>query len=287
MSKLSSSLKALISAPFARPNTLPAPPQVRSVYERLRKEASAKNVGTSAWLTLSTATTMTMNSPDGLKELYNIATDSSKDKAHSVATAELMREVGLKCIGFNGVPRTINCLGAFRAGLPSEIVSSLSTKPTRQSSPANISSILSRGAGLWKSIYHPFDQKLFSKLAESHPDLPVFIVNHEYGALFADPEQRGLVTGGKVGRVLTSIVAVAGLRSQTGVGPQVTSHVFGLRKAYEDGSYKAEGESPVEGGEWLASDEGNIWLLESVDSIVEALSEGQGTSFAPGIKAKL
>ena len=53
MSKLSSSLKALISAPFARPNTLPAPPRIRSVYERLRQEALAKNVGTPAWLTLS------------------------------------------------------------------------------------------------------------------------------------------------------------------------------------------------------------------------------------------
>jgi hypothetical protein len=91
-----------------------------------------------------------------------------------------------------------------------------------------------------------------------------------------------------VGRVLTSVVAVACLRSQTGVGPQVTSHVFGLRKAYEDGSAKADGESVVEGGEWLASDEGNMWLLKSVDSIVEALGEGKGSTFAPGmIKSKL
>lgn len=74
-----------------------------------------------------------------------------------------------------------------------------------------------------------------------------------------------------MGRVLTSIVAVSCLRSQTGVGPQVTSHVFGLRKAYEDGSANAKGEFAVEGGEWLASDEGNQWLLNSIDTIVEAL----------------
>jgi len=91
------------------------------------------------------------------------------------------------------------------------------------------------------------------------------------------------VTGAKVGRVLTSIVAVAGLRAQTGVGPQVTSHLFGLRKAYEDGTYKAPGEFEVEGGKWLASDEGNIWLLESIDRIVEVLGEGRGSSFAPGL----
>lgn len=53
MSKLSPSLKALIHAPFAKPNTLPAPPRIRSVYEALRKDASAKNVGVPAWLTLS------------------------------------------------------------------------------------------------------------------------------------------------------------------------------------------------------------------------------------------
>jgi hypothetical protein len=53
MSKLSASLKALIGAAHARPNTLPAPPRIRSVYERLRQEAAAKNVGTTAWLSMS------------------------------------------------------------------------------------------------------------------------------------------------------------------------------------------------------------------------------------------
>lgn len=45
---------------------------------------------------------MTMNSPESLTELFHLATSSS-DKAKSVQTAELMREIGLKCIGFNGV----------------------------------------------------------------------------------------------------------------------------------------------------------------------------------------
>jgi len=153
----------------------------------------------------------------------------------------------------------------------------------RSLTASNITQTITRGESLWKSIYRPFDSKLYSKLGESHPDLPIFIVNAEYGALFSDPKEIGHVTGAKVGRVLTSIIAVACLRAQTGVGPQVTSHIFGLRKAYEDGSYNAEGEFEVDGGEWLASDEGNVWLLNSVDSIVEALGEGRGTTFAPGI----
>jgi hypothetical protein len=90
-----------------------------------------------------------------------------------------------------------------------------------------------------------------------------------------------------VGRVLTSIAGVSCLRAQTGVGPQVVSHVFGLRKAYEDGSFEAAGEEMVEGGKWLSSNEGSIWLLGVVDRIVEAIGAG-GTSFAPGmLKAKL
>lgn len=35
---------------------------------------------------------------------------------------------------------------------------------------------------------------------------------------------------------------------------------------------------------WLGSDEGSVWLLESVDAIVKALGRGQGTTFAPGME---
>jgi hypothetical protein len=117
--------------------------------------------------------------------------------------------------------------------------------------------------------------------------LPLFIVNHEYGALFSDPPAQNY-SSAKVGRVLTSLVAVACLRAQTGVGPQVLSHVFGLQKAFEDGSFEAKGEVSVDGAKWLASEEGIEWLLRSVDGIVRALGEGGESSFAPGMgKAKL
>lgn len=225
---------------------------------------------------------MTMNSPESLTQLYNLATSSSADATKSAQTAELMREIGLKCIGFNGVPRTINCLGAFRASLPETVTSQLSTTPRRIPSQKNIDEIIQRGESLWDSIYHPFSDKLSAKLGDSHPDLPVHIINHEYGALFADPPT--LDPHAKVGRVLTSLVAVACLRAQTGVGPQVVSHVFGLRKAYED--ERADMKEEVEGGEWLSGEEGNTWLLQSVDRIVDALGGGSGSNFAP-IKSKL
>jgi hypothetical protein len=87
-----------------------------------------------------------------------------------------------------------------------------------------------------------------------------------------------------IGRVLTSILAISCLRSQTGVGPQVVSHVFGLRKAFEDGS--AAKEEEVVGGKWLATDEGSLWLLEQVDSVVQAIGEERGSTFAPGFEGR-
>ena len=157
-------------------------------------------------------------------------------------------------------------------------------------SRTNIDSTLDRGNGLWSSIYRPFSDKLTSKLAQSHPDLPVYIIESEYGALFSDPPSADS-TIPDVGRVLTSVIAVSCLRSQTGVGPQVVSHIFGLRKAFDDGT--AEPESEVQGGKWLASNEGSLWLLEQVDKIVGAIGGQNGTGFAPGfqtdkpLKAKL
>jgi hypothetical protein len=102
MSKLSPSLKALISASHARPGPIPAPRHAEAVYSKIEREATAHKLGRPSWLALSTAATMTMNSPDSMLALY-MAASKSKPESESVAIAELMREVGLKCIGFNGV----------------------------------------------------------------------------------------------------------------------------------------------------------------------------------------
>jgi hypothetical protein len=80
-------------------------------------------------------------------------------------------------------------------------------------------------------------------------------------------------------------VAIACLRAQTGVGPQVLSHVFGLRKGVEDGSYKQDAQGEAESGvQYLASDEGIEWILKTIDRIVEVVG---GASFAPGRESKL
>lgn len=249
-----------------------------------------------------------MNSPDSLSHIYALRatqdTSSSGGSSSSgkteLATAELIRETALKCISFNGIPRTINCLNAFRTTLPEPVAGALSKQPTRLPTSSNIDDIRSRGRQLWDSIYRPFEDKLYEKLGEAHPDLPVYILNFHYGALLADPPADGVVrrsvkskdgngeeTGvAGLGRLLTSVVAVACLRAQTGVGPQVLSHVFGLRKAIEDGTWVEDGESE-EGARWLTGEEGNTWILNSVDEIVEAIGEGRGSSFAAGKDSKL
>lgn len=286
MSKLSPALKELINAPFARPGQTAAPSRIQRVFEQIASEANAKKYGRSPWLTLSAAATFTLNSPDALHALYQAATSSSISKPlvhEPVAAAGLIREVGLKCISFNGIPRTINCLGAFRSSLDDSVRQKLSTVPSRQLDPSNIAASNSRGRSLWESIYTPFESKLLDKLADSHPDLPVHILGSHYGPLLADPPaevRHGLAS---VGRGLTSIVAIACLRAQTGVGPQVLSHVFGLRKGVEQGAHLTEAAQDAEGIERLASDEGCQWILKSVDSISEAI----GSNFAQPRESKL
>lgn len=232
-------------------------------------------------LSLQSAATFTLNSPDSLAALQATASNPSAKTytpLQPVPAAELIREVGLKCISFNGIPRSINSLGAFRAGLPREVQEKLETRASRLITPENLAQRRKAGLGLWKSVYDPFDEKLTARLADSHPDLPVHIHGSHYAPLLSNPE--GVERGGlaDVGRVLTSLVAIACLRAQTGVGPQVLSHVFGLRKAVDQGIHVREAESDAEreGIEWLAGDEGGEWILKSVDGIVEAI----GNNFA-------
>lgn len=254
-----------MSSRYICPSPPPSPPSTRAVLTS----------------SIQAATTFTLNSPDSLLALHTVASSSSPTTYRPLApapAAELIREVGLKCISFNGIPRSINSLGAFRALLPPDVQSQLETRPSRKLTPANVEARQKTGLELWTSVYDPFETKLLDRLGESHPDLPVHILHGHYSQLLSNPEgvDRGKLA--EVGRVLTSLVAIAALRAQTGVGPQVLSHVFGLRKAVQQGYHEkeAEGEGEREGMEWLAGEEGAEWLLNSVDAIVEKI----GSNFA-------
>lgn len=75
-----------------------------------------------------TAATMTVNSPASLTLLHSLA---SHNAASSVQNAAFMREVGLKTISFNGIPRALNQLVHLRATIPTETAEQLPTTPTR------------------------------------------------------------------------------------------------------------------------------------------------------------
>lgn len=176
MSKLSPGLKALINAPFARPGpckVVKGAAVVGELFRGIAKEARGRGVGNRAWLAISAAATFTLNSPDALSILHGIAAaERGGSQTAQVRTAEFIREVGLKCISFNGIPRTINCLNAFHASLPRDVTSKLTTEPSRTLKADNVEAVKARGRGLWDSIYAPFEDKLVDKLGTSHPDLP-------------------------------------------------------------------------------------------------------------------
>lgn len=126
---------------------------------------------------------------------------------------------------------------------------------------------------LWDDIYTPHSEKLLKILGTSHPDLPVFIVESEYGPLFSSPASFALPSDPEamkkepvwdVNRLRTSLVAISALRAQGGVGPQVTSHVWGLLKAKD--AIKPD-DASKRGLEWLTTEEGALWVVRTVDGV--------------------
>lgn len=74
-----------------------------------------------------------------------------------------------------------------------------------------------------------------------------------------DPDQ------GNLSRALGSVVGIATLRAEGRVGPQLTSHTFGLLKARHLQGLSAE-------DAWLSSDEGTEWVLRTVDEFLAVIS---------------
>lgn len=135
---------------------------------------------------------------------------------------------------------------------------------------------------LWDDIYQPHSDKLIKILGQSHPDLPVFILEGEYGPLFSPPHTfrpGESEPAWEVGRLRTSLVAIAALRAQGGVGPQVTSHVWGLMKAEASIQQGAENEK---GLRWITSEEGALWTVEAVNALSEVVEGAEEIQLGSG-----
>ncbi|TFY79636.1 hypothetical protein EWM64_g4375 [Hericium alpestre] len=151
----------------------------------------------------------------------------------------------------------------------------------RTVNPEKIDATLARGMALWNSIYEPHAKKLYDKLGSYHPDficasaVPfpadcqmlimcpflAFIIQ-AYGSVLSplpgDGEQ------GNLSRALGSVVGVACLRAEGHVGPQLTSHVFGLLKARNVENLSDE-------DRWLSTDEGTEWVIHTIDSLLDVV----------------
>ena len=82
---------------------------------------------------------------------------------------------------------------------------------------------------------------------------------------------------GNLSRALGSIVGIATLRAEENVGPQLTSHVFGLLKARDVPGLSEE-------DYWLATDEGTEWVVRTVDALLDVVKPELGETET---KAKL
>ncbi|KAG6880285.1 hypothetical protein C0992_000062 [Termitomyces sp. T32_za158] len=257
------SIKYLLK--LRHPDVLPSPPlsKLNALFARTSQTAKLKNAET-GWLVLAYP-----DMPD--------KPDSRVSTAHAVNKAALMRESALKSTIFVGVPRAIQSLAELHGALDDDVKQALRSHCRRLATPGNIETTVERGKALWNSIYTPHADKLHDKLGTYHPDLISFIIQ-SYGTVLsplpgstrafsdesgpADPDQ------GNLSQALGSVVGIATLRTEGRVGPQLTSHTFGLLKARHLKGLSAE-------DAWLSSDEGTEWVLRTVDEFLDVISEDQ------------
>jgi hypothetical protein len=107
MPSLSPDLKSLVYAVQSHPGPVRASPDIQDFFEDIECEARSRKLGWSTWISVLTATTMTINSPETMVALFQYVT-KSKPPSEGAAIAEFMREIGLLCIGINGVRAQLN-----------------------------------------------------------------------------------------------------------------------------------------------------------------------------------
>ncbi|RYN61615.1 hypothetical protein AA0119_g13127 [Alternaria tenuissima] len=269
MPRVSRRLQAMIEPPHPPAPAVVDTLRIQRMFHRREQEARAKGLSRSSWLALTTATVIGVDSEASMTALYHHAT-ASTNLEESVAVAELMREIGLRGIAVVCIPQIMDMLAAFRASLPSVVRSSLSTTPLGCADADIIESINQEGEELWNAIHHPKGRVIERKLVNAHPDLANYVKGHVYGGLLARHRSP------TVGRITISLCAIACLRASRPSSRQLQSHVHGLKKAWEDGSWRSDpGAGLEEGIRWLTSDEGCMWVLEVVDELVLAITSGR------------
>ena len=89
--KLSHALKSIIAAPHAlgSPRASPGRSSTSLLFNKIRSEGEAGGVGRETWLTLTGAAMVTVNSPEGICELFDYAKpDGIQDQVRTAAVSE-------------------------------------------------------------------------------------------------------------------------------------------------------------------------------------------------------
>lgn len=91
--KLSPALKSLISAPHALGAAIPSPGRkaTTALFDKIRTRGEAGGVGRESWLTVSSAALVTVNSPEGVCELFDYAREGKGGVEDMVMAAAVCR----------------------------------------------------------------------------------------------------------------------------------------------------------------------------------------------------
>ncbi|GJJ07373.1 hypothetical protein Clacol_001575 [Clathrus columnatus] len=276
--KLPTTVKHLLTLRRPQANPSPSWERLHGIFTPTLAKAAQHNAR-DGWLVLATSTLLTANVPAAVSHLYRYVSrrEPLSDSAESLLSAEertaqaaIIREAALKSVIFVGVPRVILTLEALSGALENDVKASLRKVPFRVVGADNAEEFTRRGQALWKHIYAPHDVKLADKLAGYHPDFMSFITT-SYGVVFSPWFKGDPGYGpGNLSRTLGSVVGVACLRTESGVGPQLISHVYGLLKS----NVEYEGKEPTDGEKWLASEQGTEWVINSIDQIGDVARSG-------------
>jgi hypothetical protein len=89
--KLSPHLKALINSPHALPAPISSPGRaaLKSLFDKITSKGEKYGVGHEAWLTLSTAALVTVNSPESIGGLWEYAKSKGVGGAEAASVSAL------------------------------------------------------------------------------------------------------------------------------------------------------------------------------------------------------
>ncbi|KAI8460986.1 hypothetical protein BY996DRAFT_4551884, partial [Phakopsora pachyrhizi] len=184
----------------------------------------------------------------------------------------------LKSISFIGIPKSINALNRFNKNISLDSDSTSSNRQTskqhqadrrrrsnKESYNSSSAEIYSRGLRLSKLFYNPLSDRPIAKLSDSNPDLPNHIILSHYGHILSERAEKP----GLLGRAATSLFAISAIRSLNKLGPQLLSHILGLKKAFNptiDGN-EDQIRSLGDGVDWLVRDTGVSCIIESIEQL--------------------